>query len=427
MTVNVPSTPLGERFTWPSCRPGDGGHEEDLLGVDEPRQPVVDALEDLGHDSSLADEFASRRTGRMGGRCSPAPPPARSLTLPGPTSSRTGTAASSTSARPRASAAASTTTSSTRRCSCPAPGRWSPPPRAWSGSRSTTRSRRCSSSSTSSRQHKPRFNIRLKDDKSYPYLAVTVGEEWPRAMVMRGAKRKGVRYYGPFAHAYAIRETLDLLLRTFPIRTCTDNKLERHRKLGRPCLYAHIEKCSAPCVDDITPADYDTLVGELLDFLDGQHRDDRRAARGRDAGGGLGAGVRAGGPPAGPAGLGPQGHRTPADGGRQGRGLRRHRPGRGRPGGVGPGLQRPPGPDGGPQGAGRWRRSRSSRPPALSARILEMLYGDARRRGRAQGGADPRRAGGARALRGVPVATSGAPRCGSGCRSGATSGPSSRP
>jgi excinuclease ABC subunit C len=117
--------------------------------------------------------------------------------------------------------------------------------------------------------HKPRFNIRLKDDKSYPYLAVTVSEEWPRAMVMRGARRKGVRYYGPFAHAYAIRETLDLLLRTFPIRTCSDNKLDRHRKLGRPCLYAHIEKCSAPCVDAISPADYQALVGELLDFLDG--------------------------------------------------------------------------------------------------------------------------------------------------------------
>jgi excinuclease ABC subunit C len=120
------------------------------------------------------------------------------------------------------------------------------------------------------KKHKPRFNIRLKDDKSYPYLAVTVSEEWPRAMVMRGAKRKGVRYYGPFAHAYAIRETLDLLLRTFPIRTCSDNKLDRHRKLGRPCLYAHIEKCSAPCVDAVTPADYETLVGELLDFLDGR-------------------------------------------------------------------------------------------------------------------------------------------------------------
>ncbi|HMG27724.1 MAG TPA: excinuclease ABC subunit C, partial [Acidimicrobiia bacterium] len=86
------------------------------------------------------------------------------------------------------------------------------------------------------KRHKPRFNVRLKDDKSYPFLAVTLDEEWPRAMVMRGAKRKGVRYYGPFAHAYAIRETLDLLLRTFPIRTCTQPKFDRHHRLGRPCL-----------------------------------------------------------------------------------------------------------------------------------------------------------------------------------------------
>ena len=120
------------------------------------------------------------------------------------------------------------------------------------------------------KKHQPRFNIRLKDDKSYPYLAVTLDEEWPRAMVMRGSKRKGVRYFGPFAHAYAIRETLDLLLRTFPIRTCSNNKLERHQKLGRPCLYAHIEKCSAPCVEAIDKPAYDVLVGELLDFLDGR-------------------------------------------------------------------------------------------------------------------------------------------------------------
>jgi excinuclease ABC subunit C len=121
------------------------------------------------------------------------------------------------------------------------------------------------------KRHKPRFNIRLKDDKSYPFLAVTLDEEWPRAMVLRGKKRKGVRYYGPFAHAYAIRETLDLLLRTFPIRTCTNNKFERHKKLGRPCLYAHIEKCAAPCVGDIEREEYDKLVQDLLDFLDGEH------------------------------------------------------------------------------------------------------------------------------------------------------------
>src|SRR5439155_15954106 len=120
------------------------------------------------------------------------------------------------------------------------------------------------------KKHRPRFNIRLKDDKSYPYLAVTVDEEWPRAMVMRGAKRKRVRYFGPYAHAYAIRETLDLLLRTFPIRTCTSAKFDRHRRLGRPCLYAHIEKCAAPCVGAVTPEEYASLVTELLDFLDGE-------------------------------------------------------------------------------------------------------------------------------------------------------------
>jgi excinuclease ABC subunit C len=120
------------------------------------------------------------------------------------------------------------------------------------------------------KRHKPRFNIRLKDDKSYPFLAVTLDEEWPRAMVMRGQKRKGVRYFGPFAHAYAIRETLDLLLRTFPIRTCTKPKFDRHHRLGRPCLYAHIEKCAAPCVGDIDHEEYGKLVDELLQFLDGE-------------------------------------------------------------------------------------------------------------------------------------------------------------
>src|SRR2546421_446689 len=97
------------------------------------------------------------------------------------------------------------------------------------------------------KQHRPRFNVRLRDDKSYPFLAVTLDEEWPRAMVVRGRKRKGVRYFGPFAHAYAIRDTLDLLLRTFPIRTCSPQKLHLHERQGRPCLLFHIEKCSAPC------------------------------------------------------------------------------------------------------------------------------------------------------------------------------------
>lgn len=119
------------------------------------------------------------------------------------------------------------------------------------------------------KEHAPRFNIRLKDDKSYPYLAVTLDEEWPRAMVLREAKRKGVRYFGPYAHAYAIRETLDLLLRTFPIRTCSEAKFKRHERLGRPCLYAHIDKCAAPCVGEVDRAEYDALVGELIEFLEG--------------------------------------------------------------------------------------------------------------------------------------------------------------
>src|SRR5438270_472915 len=120
------------------------------------------------------------------------------------------------------------------------------------------------------KQHKPRFNVRLRDDKSYPFLAVTVSDEWPRAMVRRGAKDKGSLYFGPYAHAYAIRETLDSLLRTFPIRTCSDVKFQRHQRLGRPCLLFHIEKCSGPCVKEIEPDDYKKLVDELVSFLDGE-------------------------------------------------------------------------------------------------------------------------------------------------------------
>src|SRR5256885_9362011 len=119
------------------------------------------------------------------------------------------------------------------------------------------------------KQHRPRFNIRLRDDKSYPFLAITMSDEWPRAMVRRGAKERGTRYFGPYAHAYAIRETLDSLLRTFPIRTCSDNKFNVHQKQGRPCLLYHIEKCSGPCVKEIEPEPYSELVQELVEFLDG--------------------------------------------------------------------------------------------------------------------------------------------------------------
>ncbi|MDP9452720.1 MAG: excinuclease ABC subunit UvrC [Actinomycetota bacterium] len=117
--------------------------------------------------------------------------------------------------------------------------------------------------------HQPRFNIRLRDDKSYPFLAVTLADEWPRPRVMRGRKQKGTRYFGPYAHAYAIRETLDLLLRTFPVRTCSDNKFGRHQRLGRPCLLYHIEKCVGPCVGEVTHDDYQRLVDDLVAFLDG--------------------------------------------------------------------------------------------------------------------------------------------------------------
>ena len=118
--------------------------------------------------------------------------------------------------------------------------------------------------------HRPRFNVRLIDDKSYPYLAVTVEERYPRAVVMRGAKRKGTRYFGPYAHAYAIRETLDLLLRSFPIRTCTDAKFGRHERLGRPCLLYDIERCSGPCISAIGDEAYRALVEDLMRFLDGE-------------------------------------------------------------------------------------------------------------------------------------------------------------
>ncbi|MQB01671.1 MAG: excinuclease ABC subunit UvrC [Actinobacteria bacterium] len=119
------------------------------------------------------------------------------------------------------------------------------------------------------KQHRPRYNVRYRDDKSYPYLAITLDEEIPRARVLRGAKRKGVRYYGPYAHAYAIRETLDLLLRTFPVRTCSQGVFDRCRRRNRPCLLYDIERCSGPCVGAVDPDQHREIVMELCDFLDG--------------------------------------------------------------------------------------------------------------------------------------------------------------
>lgn len=119
------------------------------------------------------------------------------------------------------------------------------------------------------KEHQPRFNISLRDDKSYPFLAITVQEEWPRAVVVRSRKQNGSRYFGPYVNAWAIRETFDLLLRTFPVRTCSPSKFKQHQRLGRPCLLFHIEKCSGPCVGEVSAIDYARHVHELIAFLGG--------------------------------------------------------------------------------------------------------------------------------------------------------------
>jgi len=149
------------------------------------------------------------------------------------------------------------------------------------------------------KQFDPRFNIKYRDDKSYPYLAVTMGEKYPRAQVMRGAKRKGTKYFGPFGHAWAIRETLDLLLRVFPVRTCSSGVFQRAERSGRPCLLGYIDKCSAPCVGRVTEEEHRQIAEDFCAFMSGdvsrfvnritaemkaaaQEQDYERAARLRD-------------------------------------------------------------------------------------------------------------------------------------------------
>src|SRR5207248_2231719 len=116
----------------------------------------------------------------------------------------------------------------------------------------------------------PRFNVRYRDDKSYPSLAVTLYEEFPRLQVMRGSKKPGVRYFGPYAHAWAIRETLDLLLRVFPARTCSNGVFTRAGQVGRPCLLGYIGKCSAPCVGKVSADEHRAIVEDFCDFLAGR-------------------------------------------------------------------------------------------------------------------------------------------------------------
>jgi excinuclease ABC subunit C len=120
------------------------------------------------------------------------------------------------------------------------------------------------------KEYDPRFNIKYRDDKSYPYLAVTMGEEYPRVQVMRGAKRKGTKYFGPYSHAWAIRDTVDTLLRVFPVRTCSAGVFKRSGQIGRPCLLGYIGKCSAPCVKRISAEEHRRLAEDFCDFMAGQ-------------------------------------------------------------------------------------------------------------------------------------------------------------
>ncbi len=120
------------------------------------------------------------------------------------------------------------------------------------------------------KEYDPRFNVRFRDDKTYPYLAVTVGDEIPRVSVVREAKRKGTRYFGPYAHAWAIRGTVDELLKVFPIRSCRDGVFRRAQGIGRPCLLGYIDKCSAPCVGRVTAQEHRSLVDDFCTFMAGQ-------------------------------------------------------------------------------------------------------------------------------------------------------------
>ncbi len=175
------------------------------------------------------------------------------------------------------------------------------------------------------KEHRPRFNIRLVDDKSYPWLAVTLPDTWPRAAVVRGRRRPGIRYFGPYAHVGALRDTLDLLLRTFPIRSCSDAKLERHVKLGRPCLMYHIERCSGPCIGAVDHEEYDGLVEDVMSFFAGDTDEVERRSTRRARRGGRRTRLRMRGAPARSVGHLAHGRRAPTDRHRAARGPRRRR------------------------------------------------------------------------------------------------------
>ena len=223
-------------------------------------------------------------------------------------------------------------------------------------------------------KHKPRFNIRLRDDKSYPYLALTTTEEWPRATVMRGKRYKGNRYFGPYGHAYAIRQTLDLLLRTFPVRTCANPKFKRHETQGRPCLLFHIERCSGPCVGAVTPDDYARHLEGLADFLSG--RSDGLVEGMREDMGRCGvARIRARRPAARPSGSGGTGARATGDRVEAARRLRCDRDRGGRPrscDGAHVGAQRP----GHRRATSIVDKVEEVTTPELIERMVREVYGD---------------------------------------------------
>ena len=227
------------------------------------------------------------------------------------------------------------------------------------------------------KQHRPRFNIRLRDDKSYPFLAVTLDDEWPRAMVMRGRKRKGVRYFGPYGHAYAIRETLDLLLRTFPIRTCSDNKFATHQRLGRPVpAVPHREVQRARASARSTSEAYDRArrrAARASSTATPTRSSSASTAEMREAAGR--PRVRAGGAAARPAHeRAPRRSRSQQMVGRPQRGPRRDRHRRRRPRGGGAGVLRAQGPGRRAQGLRRRQGRGPRRPTGLVARVLEGLY-----------------------------------------------------
>lgn len=120
------------------------------------------------------------------------------------------------------------------------------------------------------KEYEPRFNIKYRDDKSYPWLAITMNEDYPRVMVGRGSKRKGIKYFGPYSHAWAIRETVDLLLRVFPMRSCSNGVFRRSTQIGRPCLLGYIDKCAAPCVGRVSQEDHLQIAKNFADFMGGR-------------------------------------------------------------------------------------------------------------------------------------------------------------